>query len=446
MAKQSTEGTELLQKVPTPIIRMATVICMIAGIISVFDFILFGTLLPRISESFAWSTTQALLVSTFVSVGTAIVLFAMGPLVDKMGRRKGMITTVFGTAVSSAASAAATGAASLIGVRAIGGLSLAEQSINATYLNEMYNAAEDKRVTRNRGFVFSMVQTGWPLGALTAALFVAFMGSVLGIDDWRWIFLIATVPALIVAWWCRKLPETPQFLAQKASRAVGSHQNTKSRSFLIFRRPYLKTTVFLGSAWLFNWMSIQSFSVLGTTVLETGKGFSSTNSLLMVAASNLAAVLGYLAHGWLGDRFDRRKVIAIGWLIAAALFTAMLLGPNDTLFVLATYMAGLFFLLGPYATMLVYQSEAYPTECRATGGAFAFAMSQPGAILGGLFLTVATAAGLNYTMAALVVGAGACLISGIIMISARTKKKATPVDTTELPPEERKDELTAPVN
>lgn len=108
-----------------------------------------------------------------------------------------------------------------------------------------------------------------------------------------------------------------------------------------------------------------------------------------------------------------------------ALFTAVLLGPNNTVFVLVTYMTGLFFLLGPYATMLVYQSEAYPTECRATGGAFAFAMSQPGAILGGLFLTIATAAGLNYTMAALVVGSGACLISGIIMISARTPPEVT---------------------
>lgn len=443
MPQQSTGSEELFQKVPTRIIRMATVICMIAGIVAVFDFILFGTLLPRISESFGWSTSEALLVSTLVSVGTAIVLFTMGPLVDKIGRRKGMITTVLGTAVSSAASAAATGATSLVGVRAIGGLSLAEQSINATYLNELYNAAEDKRVTRNRGFVFSMVQTGWPLGALTAALFVAFMGAVLGIEDWRWIFLIATAPALLVAWWCRKLPETPQFLAQKVSRATAAQQKTKTQSFLIFRRPYLKTTLFLGSAWMFNWMSIQTFSVLGTTVLETGKGFSATNSLLMVAASNLVAVLGYLAHGWLGDRFDRRKVIAVGWLIAAALFTAMLLGPNNTVFVLVTYMTGLFFLLGPYATMLVYQSEAYPTECRATGGAFAFAMSQPGAILGGLFLTIVTAAGLNYTMAALVVGSGACLISGIIMISARTHRKS-PSMVASGPPEEEKDLLTAP--
>jgi MFS family permease len=134
-----------------------------------------------------------------------------------------------------------------------------------------------------------------------------------------------------------------------------------------------------------------------------------------------------LFHGWLGDRFDRHKVIAIGWLIGAALFTAMLAGPSDTLFVLITYMGGLFFLLGPYAAVLVFQSECYPTECRATGGAFAFAMSQPGAILGGLLLSAATGLGLSYGLAALVVGAGSCLLSGLIMFAARAGKPAAPV-------------------
>lgn len=425
MTTYTPESEPVVEKVPTRDIRRSTIIGMIAGIVAVFDFILFGTLLPRISEDFGWSTSEALMVATLVSVGTAVVLFGMGPLVDRIGRRRGMITTVLGTAVASAASAGATGAASMVAVRSISGLSLSEQSVNATYLNELYTAAEDKRITRHRGFVFSMVQTAWPLGALTAAGFTAIMAAILGLDQWRWIFLIATVPALIVAFMCRKLTESPQFLAQKASRGDRVKGGTGAMA-LIFKRPYRRNTIVLALAWLTNWMAIQTFSVLGTTVLEVGKGFSATNSLLMVVASNLVAALGYLFHGWLGDRFDRHKVIAFGWLIGAALFIAMLAGPNDTLFVLITYMGGLFFLLGPYAAVLVFQSECYPTECRATGGAFAFAMSQPGAILGGLLLSLATGLGLSYGLAALVVGAGSCLLSGLIMFAARTEKPAAP--------------------
>lgn len=79
MTPPSAGSEELLQKAPTRIFRMATMICMIASIVAVFDFILFGTLLPRNSESFGWSPSEALLVSTLVSVGTTIVLFTMGP-------------------------------------------------------------------------------------------------------------------------------------------------------------------------------------------------------------------------------------------------------------------------------------------------------------------------------------------------------------------------------
>ncbi|OZC83483.1 MFS transporter [Rhodococcus sp. 06-418-1B] len=410
--------------VPLRDIKRSTIIGMIAGIVSVFDFILFGTLLPRISDSFEWSTSKALFVSTLVSIGVAIVLFVVGPVVDRIGRRRGMIYSVLGTALSSAATAAATGAASLVGVRSVSGLSLAEQSVNATYLNELYSAAEDERVKRNRGFVFSMVQTAWPLGATVAAAFVVVIGAIIGLDQWRYIFLIATVPALIVAFFCKYLVESPQFLSQQALKLTQTAKQSSSIR-MIFGREHRRNTSVLALSWLTNWMAIQTFSVLGTTVLETGKGFSANNSLILVIVSNLVGALGYLAHGWLGDRIARYKVISFGWTVAAVMFTAMLAGPDNTIFVLFTYMTGLFFLLGPYATVLTFQSEVYPTECRATGGAFAFAMSQPGAILGGLLLSVCTGLGWSYGSAALVVGAGSCLLSGLIMLAARA------VDNTE---------------
>jgi MFS transporter, putative metabolite:H+ symporter len=409
----------VLAKVPARDIRRSTIIGWIAGIVAVYDFILFGTLLPTISETFGWSESHALLVSTLVSVGAAVVLFVIGPIVDRIGRRRGMITTVTGTAIASAATAAATGAGALVAVRSISGLSLSEQSVNATYLNELYNAADDPRVTRHRGFVFSMVQTAWPLGALAAAGFVALVSLFLKPDQWRWTFLLATIPAILVALLCRKLRESPQFLAHKTARTA-TKQRSAAPFAMIFRRDQLRNTLVLALGWLTNWMAIQTFSVLGTTVLQSGKNFSATNSLLLVVASNLVAALGYLAHGWLGDRFPRHRVIGAGWIIATAMFALMLLGPDNTAFVLVTYMIGLFFLLGPYATMLVYQSECYSTECRATGGAFAFAMSQPGAIVGGLLLSVFTGLGWGYGSAAMAVGAGACLISGIVMFAGRT--------------------------
>lgn len=73
-------------RVPTRGIRRSTAIGWIAGIVAIYDFILFGTLLPRITEDFGWSTSKALLISTFVSIGSAVAILLIGPLVDRVGR------------------------------------------------------------------------------------------------------------------------------------------------------------------------------------------------------------------------------------------------------------------------------------------------------------------------------------------------------------------------
>lgn len=432
--------TPPLRRIPVRETRRATGIAFFAWTIAVYDFILFGTLLPRISESFGWTTSHALFVSTLVSVGTAVVVLGVGPMVDRLGRRKGMIISVAGTAASSAATAATVGAASLIGVRSISGLGLAEQSVNATYLNELYELTDDEKIRRNRGFIYSMVQTGWPIGALLAAGFVAVVTAVFGEGSWRLAFLLATVPAIIVALLCFKLRESPQFLLQQRIRRLRKDGDDTGAGRVasaydldhdvaaplkrIFHGVHLRNTIVLSVAWLFNWFAIQTFSVLGTTVLESGKGIDASNTLLMVVVSNVVGALGYLAHGWAGDRFGRRNTIAVGWSLSAVFFAAMLLGPNTTLYVIVTYMMGLFFLLGPYAAIMFLQAECFTTDCRATGSSFIGAMSQPGAIIGGFILASLAAAAVPYSTAALYVGAVGALISAVVVLFVRKVSSA----------------------
>lgn len=436
-----------LRRVGAKETRRATGIAFFAWTIAVYDFILFGTLLPRIEEGFGWSPSFALLVSTFVSIGTFVVVILVGPLVDRLGRRKGMVISVGGTALSSAATAATQGAASLVGVRAISGLGLAEQSVNATYLNELYALTEDRKIKRNQGFVYAIVQTGWPLGALLAAGFVAIMTAAVGAENWRIVFLAATVPAVIVALLCLRLKESPQFVAmrhikklsaagddagaQEFARAVGLDVQKHTPFRRIFQGKHLRSTIVLSLAWLLNWFGIQTFSVLGTSVLESGKGFDASNALIMIVLSNIVGALGYLTHGWLGDRLGRRRVIIGGWMIGGIMFAAMLLGPSDPVFVLITYMLGLFFLLGPYAAIMFFQAECYDTDCRATGSAFIGSMSQPGAVVAGFLLTGLVAAAVPFSTAAFLVGAVGTFVSGLVMLFAKKVSAPTPeTDTT----------------
>jgi len=416
--------------------RFVTIIAFLAWTIAVYDYILFGTLLPRIEESFGWDSSHALLVSTLVSTGVFLVIILFGPLIDKLGRRKGMMASVGGSAVAGGASALATGSVSLVGIRALSGVALAEQSVNATYLNEVFALSEDKKVKKNQGLIYAFVQTGWPVGALLAAGFVGLVTAWFGPDNWRFAFLISMVPAaavflLIVVF----LKETPQFTAMKQMKAyqkagntaaaqaiadaTGLKMNTEAPLKMIFNRLHRRNTVVLCCAWILNWMGIQTFSVLGTTVLETGKGIDASSALLMIIVANVVGALGYLTHGWLGDRFGRKNVIVGGWIIAGVAFTVMMLGPSNAAFVVPMYMIGLFFLLGPYAAIMYFQAECFQSECRGTGSAFIVSMSQPGAVIGGFILTALVTANFGLSNATIVIALGGVLLSGLIMMLAR---------------------------
>ena len=417
--------------------RKGTAIALAAWTFAVYDFILFGTLLPNIQKEYGWSNATAAAVATAISVGTAIVVFVVGPLVDRLGRRLGMLITVGGTALASAASAATFHPAYLVGVRSIGGLGLAEQGVNTTYLNEIYALSEDQAITKRRGFIYSIVQGGWPLGTLLAAAFAA---ALLPLVGWRGCFLIATFPALLVLLVRRTLKETPQFALQKRVRTLldagdvdGAHAlaaeyglepEKKAPLREVFAPDSRRNTIFLGLAWFLNWFGIQTFSVLGTSVLVEGKGVNFAEALIMFIIINLVAFTGYLFHGWAGDRFGRRNVIAVAWLISGALFAAMLLLTSSPVAVVVLYSLGMFTLVGPYAAMLFYMGEAYTADCRATGASLINAISQPGAIVAGIIVTSLLAGGMAWSSTALYVGALGTFVSGIVMFAC---KKVAPL-------------------
>ena len=134
-------------------VRIATWICFFAWTFAVYDFVLFGNLLPQLAEDLGWAASTSTAVNTWVTVGTALVAFAVGPLADKAGRRKGIIIAVVGAATASLLTAIAgwvigaiggIGVVLLVLVRSVAGLGYAEQAINATYLNELFaNAYSD---------------------------------------------------------------------------------------------------------------------------------------------------------------------------------------------------------------------------------------------------------------------------------------------------------------
>jgi MFS family permease len=423
-----------------------SVIAFLAWVVCVYDYIMFGTLLPRMADDFGWATATSTAVATLVAVGTFFVAILVGPLIDYAGRKRSLIITTAGTGLSSLLTGltpAAFGAVWLTVIRAISGLGYSEQAVNTSYLNELYGNR------KSRGFVYAFIQGGWPIGVLLASAFTALL---LGTVGWRGVFMLATVPALIVAALGFRLKESPRFLAMQRVRQlekenrheeavefgrhfdIDVHHVEETTLQQIFEPDIRKHTIFLALAFLTNWIGIQVFAVLGTTVLTEGKGVSFGSALTVLIVSNAAAYIGYLCHGFVGDRIGRRLTIAGGWVISGLAYTFMLFGPDSEAFVLTMYTVGLFFIIGPYAALLFFMGESFPTRVRGTGASFVNAMGPIGAIAGGGLLTAfLTATGDNMVLAAFLSGGIATILSGILMLGTRDVKDTRQAEVVEEP-------------
>lgn len=443
----STQALAEVPRITERDVRIATWICFFAWTFAVYDFVLFGNLLPQLAADLGWGASTSTAVNTWVTVGTAVVAFAVGPLADKAGRRKGILIAVVGAAVASLLTAVAgwvvgvvggVGVVLLILVRSLAGLGYAEQAINATYLNELFANAysDDPAKVRRRGFIYSLVQSGWPVGSVLAAVSIYLLFPIGG---WALCFIVAVFPAFFMLWAARYLKESPQFVIRHRAEALLAEGRTDEAHRLAdtagidltdrsapvasaFKGESRRSTLVIGSAFLLSWLGVLAFAILGTSLLtaEDGKGITFDNALVVLIISNATAFLGYLFHGWLGDRIGRRNAIALGWICSGISFGAMLVAPAGNYgLIIALYSAGLFFLIGPYAALLFFNGESFPVHTRATGGAIINAGGQIGAVIGGLLITMGLSSGMSWTTAAFWFGVLPIFASGVVILGAR---------------------------
>jgi MFS family permease len=422
--------------VTTRQITFASIVAFLAWTFAVYDFILFGTLLPEIGKDLGLNEAEQASLVTWISAGGVVVGLLAGPVVDKFGRKSGMAFATAGAGLASALTAVAAfvPAPILIAIRSLSGLGLTEQGINGAYLSELYGASDDPRIKKRQGFIYSIVQGGWPVGALLAAALTAVLLPTIG---WAGCFIFAALPSFVVSILSRKLRESPQFETVAKLRqlnADGHHADAVELSVIlgmnderekpstiadIFRGRNLRTTLALSLGHVLNYFPVLVFNILGTTVLTTVHHFAFADALTLLLMSNFVAYLGYLFHGLMGDRFGRRNIIAFGWMASGVVFTAMIFGPSDYWIVVALYSLGQFFLNGPYAAVLFFVGESYDTSIRGRGSAFVAAVGPIGAILASAAAAVLLSNGFDWTMTAFLFGSIPLVLSGFSVLFAR---------------------------
>ncbi len=408
-------------------VTYTAVVALLAWTFAVYDLITFGNLLPVIQQEFGWSNATASYVATLVGLASLVVALSVGPVIDRLGRRFALMLTTGGAAISSGLAAFAMGPVSLVVFRALSGFGMSEQAVNAAYLNEVFGP-------RAKGFLYGIVQSGWPLGVMLSSALAATLLTHVG---WRGVFLVATFPLIVMLLLRFGLRESPYFVKirhlrqLKAAGDSGAAEDLARRWKLdmtgdrpntyagLFTPALRRQSIALGAMFFFKIIADSQLTVLATSVLGQAKGIDLTNALWTIFFGNGVAVLGYLFLGWLGDRIGRRETVIIAQTLAALCTFALLFLASSLTAVVIGYALVLFFAQGAAAPFFAYVGESFPTRVRGSGAAFINITGPIGGIFGPLVYGLLQQAGASPTVAA-ASGGVAALAAAACLLAARS--------------------------
>ncbi|CAB3743993.1 MFS transporter [Paraburkholderia rhynchosiae] len=311
-----------------------------------FDRWLLAPVFPHIMHDLGLNYSQLGSLIGILGVAWGLWSIAMGPLADRIGRKKILVTTMIAFSVLSSLSGLATGFLSLLLLRAAMGV--AEGAFTPASIAANSEASLPARRGLNQGIQISMI----PLMGLGFAPIVATQLLEI-VPNWHWVFTLSAVPGFIVAaliWRYVRDRDMP-----------ASHMHMLSRESVV--RPrwtelFASRNVVVATFAILCAMS--GIFVIGAMVpmyLVSIVHLDMRSMGFVASAVGFGGFVGCFALAGISDYIGRRPMALIGFVCAAAfLYLFSHTGQNPTmlfvlLFGVALFATGLLSLLsGPIAT------------------------------------------------------------------------------------------------
>jgi MFS family permease len=351
----------------TPLQWRTLFAALLGWMLDAMDFVLYLMALTTLKDQFQYGADTAGLLATVALVVSACGGVLFGLVADRFGRTRALMATIVLFSLGSLGTATAQDLWQLILWRAVVGLGVGgEWSSGAVLVSETWPP-------QHRDKAISIMQSGWALGYILAAVAAAIVLPTLG---WRWLFALGALPALLVLWVRRAVPEPELWLAQRTAPArTGSPLAALFGSQLLGRT--ILATLLMGSV-LFAYWGVFSWlpAFLASPIDKGGAGMSVVDSLGWIVTLQLGAFAGYLSFGFIADRVGRRWAFG-GFLIASAVLVPLYgrLTENPmALMILGPFLG--FFGHGYLSLFGALFAELYPTDVRATGQGFCYSSAR----------------------------------------------------------------------
>jgi MFS family permease len=341
-----------------------------------YDLILYTFLLIPIGVELQLSNIQLSYVLGASLGATAVGGVAFGILSDRFGRKPVLQWTILTYSIGTFLSGLAPNLEFLVVVRVITGLGVGgEWATGQTYVGETFPA-------HVRGRYGAFMQTGAPIGVALASVVGGFVAPVIG---WRSSFFLSVLPALLVIFIRRRLPESDLWQAGKLARAGGESREPSALSDFMekmrllfsdsYRRLFLLSLVlalFDMSAYWFTYSWLPGY-------LHQERQFSMVKSALWVLVTQAGGFLGYFTFGFVADALGRRPaysiyslVMALG-LVMITLFWDIVVA-TPAVILLFMFLVGVGTgMFGGYGPLF---AELFPTRIRGTAMGSAFNLAR----------------------------------------------------------------------
>jgi len=391
-------GDQIVQDLPWRW-RVQGKIFLIGGLGYLFDawdVALNGFLTPLVGTDFGLSTGQRGLVATANLIGMAVGAVVWGTVADRVGRKRAFSVTLLLFASFSVLGALSPNVETFLLLRFLAGIGL------GGCIPVDYAIVSEFAPRRHRGRVLSAMDGWWPVGTTLAGLAATALLPVSG--NWRWMLALMILPALLLFWVRRGIPESPLYLVRMghearardviddlvrrtgaapepytippvAARPAGG---AAAAAFDQLRRVWVGYPRITGVAWsLFISVLLVYYAALSwMPSLLRAQGFGDIAAFASTALMNALGIAGVAVAVLLVDKVGRKRIIAIaGPFSALSLVAFALLLGSPTGAVVAIGVFG-FSALVVIPVMYAYVSELYPTELRASGFGWASASSR----------------------------------------------------------------------
>jgi len=345
---------------------------------------------PFVAELIGATSTLDTSVGRYASViqggfllGWAIGGAAFGALGDVLGRSRTLALTVLTYALFTGLSCLAQSWWHLLVFRFVAALGIGgEWALGASLLTETWPS-------RWRPWLAALLQTGVNVGILMAVASNVALSSIVA-ERPRWIFVVGVLPAFLVFWIRRNVPEPAEWHA--ARRADQRHA---ARFGDLFRGSVRRTTVIttavcaisLTAHWAFMFWHQLAFKNLPDVVSQSAAAKHAWGTRLLFVII-VASTVGNFVAAALARGIGYRRAIAVmcfGYFLSLSWAYAVPRAHLELFWWLA--LPGVF--QGLFALFTMYLPPLFPTLLRTTGAGFCYnigrVVSAAGVIFFGLF-------------------------------------------------------------